>query len=121
MKRIPIGPWYIGFGVFLILCGIAGYASNPEHAKTALISGGSFGSLSALWGLWMWKSPAKAARVAAGLTTLMLCAAFVWRSTVSWQAVLAGEPKRFAASLITLMLFGSALSMIKLIQSLKER
>lgn len=111
-----IGRWYIGFGLFLILCGIAGYASNPSSAKTALISGGTFGLLSAAWGFWMLRSDGRLPRIAAGLTTLMLCAAFTWRSIVSWQAVAEGEPKRFAATLISTMLVASLLSLFKLIR-----
>ena len=110
-----IGRWYIGFGVFLILCGVAGYASNPAAAKTALMSGGTFGILSALWGFWMLKGGRLYAFIAASLTTLLLIAAFSWRSVVSWQAYADGEPKLFAATLISGMLVGSAISLIKLL------
>ena len=43
----------IAYGLFLIACGLAGFLSNPEKAKTALISGGTFGALSILWGVLM--------------------------------------------------------------------
>lgn len=116
-KRASIGRWYIGFGIFLILCGIAGYASNPAAAKTALISGSTFGSLSMLWGFWMLKGGRLSVLIAAGLTTLMLCGAFSWRSVVSWQAYADGEPKLFAACLITAMLLASIASLIQLLRS----
>jgi hypothetical protein len=116
-RSVSIGHWYLGFGVFLILCGVAGYASNPAAAKTALISGGTFGILSAGWGAWMLISEGKAPRIAAGVTTLILIAAFTWRSVVSWQAVADGEPKRFAAGLISLMLVASIVSLSRLITS----
>ncbi|MGB0745306.1 MAG: hypothetical protein ACPGSB_12345 [Opitutales bacterium] len=116
-KRKAIGRWYLGFGLFLILCGVAGYASNPTAAKTALMSGGTFGTLSALWGIWMLKGGRLAVFIAAVATTLLLCAAFTWRSIVSWQAVSAGEPKTFAASLITAMLVASVLSMVQLLRA----
>ena len=103
------GRWFVGFGVFLILCGIAGYLSNPAGAKTALISGGTFGGLSALWGVLMLKGFAWA-KVAAWISTLVLVAAFAWRSIAGWMAYAAGEPKLFAASLITLMLVASLAS-----------
>ncbi len=119
-SNIPIGRWYIGFGLFLILCGIAGYASNPLEAQTALISGGTFGTISAGWGFWMTRSKGLLPKVAAGLTTLMLIGAFIWRSIVSWQAVAEGEPKRFAASLISTMLIASVLSMVRLLRSSKN-
>ena len=118
-KRVRIGRLYISFGIFLIVCGVAGYISNPAAAKTALMSGGTFGVLSALWGFWMLKGGRLLVLIAAGLTTLMLCGAFTWRSTVSWQAYSDGEPKLFAAILITAMLFGSVASLVQLLRSSK--
>jgi hypothetical protein len=41
---------------------------------------------------------------------LVLVAAFAWRSIAGWMAYAAGEPKFFAASLITLMLVASLAS-----------
>ena len=105
------GRWFVGFGIFLILCGVAGYLSNPAGAKTALISGGTFGGMSALWGVLMLKGLAWA-KVAAWVSTLMLVAAFAWRSIAGWMAYAAGEPKLFASSLITLMLAGSLWSLL---------
>ncbi|HKK18738.1 MAG TPA: hypothetical protein VJ952_08660 [Opitutales bacterium] len=116
-KRSFIGRWYIGFGLFLILCGIAGFVSNPAAAKTALMSGGTFGLLSASWGIWMLKGGRLSVFILSLLTTLMLCGAFAWRSVVSWQAVGDGEPKVFAASLITAMLLASILSLLQLLRA----
>lgn len=113
-SRIFIGRWYVGYGLFLILCGVAGFLSNPEAAKTALMSGGTFGLLSAIWGFWMLKGGRLPAFLAAVVITGMLCAVFTWRSVVSWQSVLDGEPKRFAAALITSMLLASVLSLLQL-------
>mgnify|MGYP001349205984 CR=1 FL=1 len=118
-NRKKIGRWYFGYGIFLITCGLAGYASNPEAAKTALMSGGAFGTLSSLWGFWILKGGRHLALLAAGLTTIMLCGAFTWRSIVSWQAYSKGEPKLFAATLITGMLFASVLSLVQLLRSSK--
>lgn len=105
--------WLIGFGIFLFLCGLAGYISNPVAAKTALMSGSLFGGLSVLWGVLLGKGMGWA-KWAALVTTLMLCGVFTWRSIVSWQKVADGEPKVFAAALITLMLLGSLATAIKL-------
>ena len=118
--RNKIGRGYVGFGVFLIACGIAGYASNPAAAKTALISGGTFGTLSAFWGFWILKGGRLSALLAAGLPTLMLGVAFTWRSVVSWQAYSEGKPKLFAATLITGMLFASISSLVQLLRSRKS-
>ena len=50
MNRIALA--LCGYGLFLMLCGLTGYLSNPEKAKTALLSGGTFGLLNlALAGL----------------------------------------------------------------------
>ena len=106
--------WLIGYGVFLFLCGLAGYLSNPVAAKTALMSGSVFGGLSILWGVILGKGLGFA-KWAALATTLMLCAVFSWRSVVSWQKVMDGEPKAFAASLITLMLIGSLATVGRLV------
>ena len=84
--------------------------SNPAGAKTALMSGGMFGGLSALWGFFMLKG-FHWAKVAAWITTILLVGAFTWRSVAGWMAYAAGEPKLFAASLITLMLAASLASL----------
>lgn len=100
--------YLILYGGFLILMGLAGYLSNPEKAKTALISGGTFGGLSILWGVMgargiRWSLPAAMA------TTGLLVLVFAWRASVSWLAVFNGRSdKVFAAALITAMLVGSA-------------
>ena len=72
------GRWFVGFGIFLIVCGVAGFLSNPDGAKTALLSGGMFGGLSAFWVVLMLRGFGWA-RMAAGVSTLVLVAAFAWR------------------------------------------
>lgn len=99
--------WLIGYGVFLFLCGLAGFLSNPAAAKTALITGSAFGGLSIIWGLLLGKGFGFA-KWAALLTTLMLCLVFSIRSFISWQKVI-------AASLITLMLIGSLATVARLV------
>ncbi len=49
--------------------------------------------------------------------TGMLGVVFTWRAVVSWKATALGEPKLFAASLISLMLVGSLLSIGVLIKN----
>lgn len=106
--------WLIGYGIFLFVCGLAGYLSNPVAAKTALMSGSVFGALSIIWGLFLGKGFGFA-KWAALVTTLLLCAVFAWRSIVSWQKVMDGDPKVFAATLITIMLLGSIATVGRLI------
>ena len=110
------GRWFVAFGVFLILCGLAGFLSNPSGAKTALISGGTFGALSAAWGLLMLRGFAWAWMAALGCTGF-LAAVFTWRAAAGWMAYSAGEPKLFAASLISLMLLGSLVSIGVLVKN----
>lgn len=105
-----LGSWFIGFGLFLFLCGVAGFASNPSAAQTALITGSFFGGLAAVAG-WALRRRLKGAWTGALVLCLVLLPAFIWRSTASWQATLAGEAKTFAAILITAMLVATLLSL----------
>ncbi len=102
MKRISLA--LCGYGVFLMLAGLTGYLSNPEKAKTALLSGGTFGLLNlALAGLALrgWRPSVPIAIGAA----VFLGVVFTWRSTVSWMAFAGGQPeKRVAAMIISAML-----------------
>jgi uncharacterized membrane protein (UPF0136 family) len=106
--------WLYCFGAFLFICGLAGYLSNPEKAISALMMGSLFGGLSALWGFLLSKGMGFA-KWAALATAILLCAAFSWRAYMSWQAFADGEPKAFAASLITLMLLGSLVTAVRLL------
>ena len=102
------------YGGFLIFTGLVGFLSNPEKAKTALMSGGLFGTLSIVWGVLgargvRWSLPA------AVVTTGLLALVFTWRASVGWLAVIAGNSEKLtAASLITLMLAASILMLIAL-------
>ena len=110
------GWWFVGFGLFLFTCGVAGFASNPEAAKTALFSGSVFGGLSAFWGVVMLQGY-RWARFGALATTLVLAVAFSWRAWVGWMAVAQGQPKLFASVLISLMLAASMASLLVLLRS----
>ena len=111
--------YLILYGAFLFVMGLLGYWSNPEKAKTALMSGGTFGALSIFWGVLgargiQWSLPA--AFVTTGLLTLV----FAWRASVGWLAVLDGKSEKlFAAVLITAMLAGSALMLPCLLKARK--
>lgn len=102
-----LGGIVIGYGLFLMLIGVIGYLSNPEKAKTALLSGGTFGALSIAWGALLLRG-VRWAWAAAATTTVFLSGIFLWRASVGWIAVSQGQAeKRTAAVLITLMLAGS--------------
>ena len=105
------------YGGFLMLMGLAGFLSNPEKAKTALMSGGTFGALSILWGVLMARG-VRWSLLAAKTTTGLLAAVFVWRASVSWLAVLGGQGEKLvAASLITMMLAASIAMLIGLLKA----
>jgi hypothetical protein len=95
------------FGVFLIVAGLLGFLSNPEKAKTALMSGGLFGGISFVLGMLAARGWRKARPVSIGLT-LFLSIVFVWRASVSWMAYFGGQADKLtAAILISTMLAGS--------------
>lgn len=98
-----LGKWMIAYALFLIAMGAAGYLSNPEKAASALMSGGTFGALSMLWG-WLMSRGIGWSRWAALATTTLLLVVFAWRASVSWMAFVGGASEKLtAAILITLM------------------
>jgi hypothetical protein len=110
-----LGTWMLGYGAFLVAVGVVGYLSNPERAATALLSGGTFGALSMLWGGLLLRGLAWA-RSAALATTGFLTAVFAWRATVTWLAFSGGRPEKLvAAALITAMLVASVLTLYVLL------
>lgn len=107
----------IFYGIFLILAGTAGFLSNPEKAKTALMSGGTFGTLSIVWGVLGARQVAWALK-AGFITTCFLSFTFAWRAAVTWKAYLVGNPdKLFSAVLISSMLAASAVVILTFFKS----
>ena len=101
--KTKLSKWMIAYGLFLIAMGAAGYLSNPEKAATALMSGGTFGALSMLWG-WLMSRGIGWSRWAAGTTTALLVVVFASRASVSWMTFAGGASEKLtAAILITLM------------------
>jgi len=110
------GTILISYGLFLILAGLAGYLSNPEKAKTALMSGGTFGIIQIIVGLVVNKGWPPARKIGIGVCGF-LTLIFTWRATVGWVAVAGGQgDKLFAASLISLMLAASVTAIVLLLQ-----
>ena len=77
------GTILISYGLFLILAGLTGYLSNPEKAKTALMSGGTFGMINIALG-FIWFKGLHNARAAGIGVAGFLSAVFIWRASVGW-------------------------------------
>ena len=112
-----LGGWMLGYGAFLVAAGVAGFLSNPERAATALLSGGTFGALSILWGVLLRRGlgwARWAALASSGFLTLI----FAWRATASWIAFGGGQSEKlFAAALITAMGIASVLTVYVLVSA----
>ena len=111
------------YGIFLILVGLLGYLSNPEKAKTALMSGSTFGLLNIALSSLAHRGWRRAVPVALGFA-FFLGLVFTWRSIVTWMAFAGGHPEKLtAAALITAMLVATvALSacLIRYLRSLRK-
>ena len=106
-KRRAFAFTLLAYGLFLIAIGIAGYANNPEKAKTALISGGIFGGIHLVWS-YLWNRKHEIARKGVAVTLILVLIVSAWRTWVSWQAFLDGDPaKKLIAFLLTAMLLGT--------------
>ena len=120
MQKIPLWKILIFYGIFLFVLGIIGFLSNPEKAKTALISGGTFGGLSIIWGI-LYRKGQRWGLLAALATLVLLIVAFTWRAVVSWIAYFGGNPaKLLAAVLITAMLLVSLGILPRVIKAFKR-
>jgi len=105
------------YGAFLIVAGLAGYLSNPEKAKTALMSGGTFGLLNIGLGILALRGWRPSARVALGVATF-LGLIFTWRSSVSWMAVADGQSEKIVAgSIISAMLIATVTLVVYLVRA----
>ena len=98
----------IGFGIFLAICGLLGWAAAgfTLKAKTALLSGSICGSMMIGCG-WLlgrqhpWLSGA--GNIGGTFLPLLFSAVFTWRASIAWMAWADGQPKFWVASLLGLM------------------
>ena len=109
------------YGAFLILAGTVGFLSNPEKAKTALMSGGTFGTLSIIWGVLGLRQVGWSLK-AGWITVCFLIFPFAWRAAVTWKAYLGGNAdKLFSAVLISAMLTASAFVLFTFFKSRPQK
>jgi uncharacterized membrane protein (UPF0136 family) len=105
----------------IIALGVMGYLSNPEKAISALIAGGTVGSISLILGLLVNQGKTALISVAMGVVGLAGLA-FGWRAFGAWKAVLSGSGnKMIAACLISVMFILSVAMFSKLIKSFQRR
>ena len=109
--KTKLSQWLIAYGLFLIAMGTAGYLSNPAKAATALMSGGTFGALSILWG-WMMSRGIGWSRWAAGATTTLLVIVFAWRASMSWTAFAGGATEKLLPAVLITLMGAASLAMI---------
>ena len=109
------------YGAYLIVAGLAGYLSNPEKAKTALYSGGLFGTLLLVSGFLVASQKTWASKLGLGLCAF-LSLTFLWRASAGWIAVYNGNSEKlFAATLITTMLIGGLITLKALLKNPAEQ
>ena len=117
MKNTAIA--LVGYGAFLILVGLLGYLSNPEKAKTALMSGGTFGLINIVLGYLASRNWRRSVPVALAVAAF-LSAIFCWRVIVTWNAFASGNSDKLVPGLlITSMLFASVAIAVYLIRKLR--
>ena len=109
--KTKLSQWMIAYGLVLIAMGAAGYLSNPEKAATALMSGGTFGALSMLWG-WLMSRGISWSRWAAVATTTLLVIVFAWRASVSWMAFASGASEKLTAAILITLMGTASLAMV---------
>lgn len=108
--KAKLGKGMMAYGFFLIAIGAAGYLSNPEKAATALMSGGTFGALSILWG-WLMSRGVGWSHWAACATTTLLLIVFAWRASVSWMAFAGGASEKLTAAILITLMGAASLAM----------
>lgn len=109
--------WFLIYGIFLIVVGVVGFASNPEKAKTALISGGLFGALSLVTWVLLGRGMNWALR-AGTIMVSFLALVFTWRASVGWYAVTQGQSEKLvAAALISSMWLASVALLLRIRKS----
>jgi hypothetical protein len=116
--------WMIGFGLFLVAAGFLGWAATgfAAYAKTAIVSGSVTGGLMLACGFLSGRTSgwlARAGRVAGSVFPALFAGVFLWRASVGWREVVAGEPKLYVALLLSAMTLAALVTFAMLVRPAK--
>jgi hypothetical protein len=107
---------FIFHGFYLLVVAVVSVMFNPHtgtigfnpDAKTGLIAGGVAAAISFVWATIYHRNGRRIAVVGGLITTGLLLLAFLMRAVPAWINFLQGDTvKWFAATMISLMIFGS--------------
>jgi len=104
MTTKQLGNRVMFYGIFLVACGLLGYALTMETSTSSLLNGGIFGTLLIALGFLlrqgrMWTFPATLSAV--GIFTLT----FLWRGVVQARAVVEGLSDHLGVSALLVVMF----------------
>jgi hypothetical protein len=105
-----LGLWLLGYGVFLFICGAAGFLINPNQAPTPLLAGTLTGGLMAVFGVLSFKGVKWVAKTAM-MITIVFTMFSIAIAMQQWMLVYSGKPELPAAAIATVLFGGSALAL----------
>jgi len=106
------GKILIGYGTFLIVCGVVGWvaAGFTANARTAIVAGSATGLLMITLGILALKLPpagSRAAIWAAAVFALLFTGVFTWRASIAWGGL---PEKLYVAVLLSTMALASVVT-----------
>ncbi len=120
---MKLGKILIGYGAFLMLCGVAGWAAAgfTAKAKTAIASGSATGLLMIVLGILALKlhpAGSRAATWTAAVFALLFTGVFTWRASVAWGSL---PEKLYVAVLLSAMAAASVTVGTMVIRAMTRR
>ncbi|CAN5463301.1 hypothetical protein BH10BAC6_BH10BAC6_06060 [soil metagenome] len=104
MTQKQLGIRVMIYGLFLVVCGLFGYALTGETSTSSLVNGGIFGTLVIALGFLlrqgrMWTFPASLSAV--GIFTLT----FIWRGVIQVRAIADGASGHLGVGILVIVMF----------------